>query len=883
MDAGNAAMVKMHRAARRKALTFGSLLLWLGMVSSAAAQPVTGHASTDDFLDVVFVGVAAEGRLGDAAGPDPELVLAQDLTMPIQTGQFVWQTGQSYGWSLGYQPESFGGRIEFRFQGALFTMPTATPFNSIYVLASAERPDTVIQVGSLVIGPSPGMGGGGTTIFETAMPGTPAKARADGNGTGLDVLRISNVALTDGFTLGGRVTAFFDELDPPAGSELTFQVYLAVAPEVPGGGVDSDGDLVADPDDNCPYDPNPNQADFDDDDIGDACDNCPLDFNPDQVDEDGDGAGSACDNCAMDCTVTFPATGTCSNRDQMDSDGDGVGDRCDNCRLAANPGQEDRDGDGTGDACEANIVRLDIGAPPPDPGGGGGGQQVVTDIDVSIECAQEVGSASVGLNLTGSGVNFVGFGGCDPPGDPSDPNTPVDNMQSCAGSGPPLLGQNVDPTQSFTLGPGITSGTVPDGMVILRLFGSTATGGLLCTQQNVQNGDTVLLGKLQLEDYTGGFNPLSEAGFDTLGLSFLTGPPENGGEGSAIEAELVIFRVNPPGAIDAVIEVRTAVGSPEGVYQLSVQSSQQIGRLAVGLTMPGATKTNSRFGGCDVEPVAGADPALVADLRGCGSVAGAPIGTNVLRPTRLVSPEVYTYTYGPSAGPAPLEQETIYVALDSQASFSPNLAGLNGFGGDTLEFLGEVTFDAPSGAPQLTFTGITEALPGYASGPIQGPGGSIPPDNVALQSTFSPDLDTDNDGLPDENDRCLFLPNGGEGENLDSGGVAFVASPGVPGDRIGDFCTCGDPGRDGIVDNGVATTDAGLPIDDDVIGCQELLAGMPPPDPTAAERCQVLPGEPGTFNIVDLIVIELETQLEDSGTGDPLAGSLQSCSDADPL
>jgi hypothetical protein len=47
--------------------------------------------------------------------------------------------------------------------------------------------------------------------------------------------------------------------------------------------------------DNCPDDPNPDQADDDGDGVGDACDNCPQDPNPGQEDTDGDGIGDACD------------------------------------------------------------------------------------------------------------------------------------------------------------------------------------------------------------------------------------------------------------------------------------------------------------------------------------------------------------------------------------------------------------------------------------------------------------------------------------------------------------------------------------------------------------------------------------------------------------
>ena len=58
--------------------------------------------------------------------------------------------------------------------------------------------------------------------------------------------------------------------------------------------LDIDGDGIADEEDNCPDDPNNDQADADSDGLGDACDNCPSDVNPGQEDADSDGLGDAC-------------------------------------------------------------------------------------------------------------------------------------------------------------------------------------------------------------------------------------------------------------------------------------------------------------------------------------------------------------------------------------------------------------------------------------------------------------------------------------------------------------------------------------------------------------------------------------------------------------
>jgi hypothetical protein len=179
-----------------------------------------------------------------------------------------------------------------------------------------------------------------------------------------------------------------------------------ITPEPPVS-LDTDADGVFDYEDNCPFAPNPDQADFDGDRVGDACagdvdsdgvpdadDNCPQTPNSDQADQDGDGIGDSCAETSVDedtdgdgildvednCPYTF-------NPDQADEDGDRIGDACaetdtdgdfdgdgvpdgeDNCVDVPNPDQADVDGDGIGDACAGG----DGGE------GGDGGCVVVSD------------------------------------------------------------------------------------------------------------------------------------------------------------------------------------------------------------------------------------------------------------------------------------------------------------------------------------------------------------------------------------------------------------------------------------------------------------------------------------------------------------------------
>jgi imidazolonepropionase-like amidohydrolase len=106
---------------------------------------------------------------------------------------------------------------------------------------------------------------------------------------------------------------------------------------------DQDGDGIPDGADNCPTVFNPvfgvpfpiweEQPDHDLDGLGDVCDPCPFDEGdvcegPDPDDGDADGVKDDADNCPLE-----------PNADQADADQDGKGDACDDCAVA-NPGND---------------------------------------------------------------------------------------------------------------------------------------------------------------------------------------------------------------------------------------------------------------------------------------------------------------------------------------------------------------------------------------------------------------------------------------------------------------------------------------------------------------------------------------------------------------
>ena len=116
--------------------------------------------------------------------------------------------------------------------------------------------------------------------------------------------------------------------------------------------VDTDGDGLADTNDNCPNTSNTNQLDTDGDGQGNVCDE----------DDDNDGTADTNDCSPLNQSIHAGANEICGNGidencngnydDVCDMDGDGVPDANDNCPTISITNQLDTDNDGQGNVCD---------------------------------------------------------------------------------------------------------------------------------------------------------------------------------------------------------------------------------------------------------------------------------------------------------------------------------------------------------------------------------------------------------------------------------------------------------------------------------------------------------------------------------------------------
>jgi len=682
---------------------------------------------------------------------------------------------------------------------------------------------------------------------------------------------------------------------------------------------DNDGDGLGNPCDNCPDDANPDQADEDSDFAGDACDNCapgvcnpnvraPLNVctNKDQSDEDNDGVGFKCDNCPN--TPNGPDLGTCLSGDPLLVPSDCTEDADCGAGGFCSKDQENSNTPETigGDACEPSELNLSLddsvevaGASPAVFAAASLLAPTSTSVfNLFLFCGpRNISEANIGILLPvpASGMTpddiFDDFAEC---GDPSVGGEDLTTL-NCTNLGT-VLGPTVS-TDSSSLGPGITDPDDFDGLdisdrfVVLQLKGALP-GGLLCEafdpDADPPKQNVVELGPLNLSNLPGDSNPsLSEDGLLALDLVLL----KDAATGGAVASANIQTSVDVSGS--APVEISMSVvpnhddgedGRPAGRrFAVTMDTPDcdtdcdEILSIAFGLRGPvGIGPTEMVFGGCTTPDTAGDFP-----INRCDPRVDADLGPGVEH--AFIPDEGGTYTVDPNltqtctapgvplaccTGPETgnddppcgvIPEDTLMVAL--LGKFPPRFT-MNVPPGPAVVGVVEYLIDPlapPQAAPTIDFQGAT-AMPDVDSAVVS-IGGSIATNQVARVGSGNADLDGDEDDRGDNADNC---PNFFNPEQLNTGGLLFVGA----GDFIGNLCTCGDSGGDGIVDDGTVTeANENVATQDDVVACQKLLA-MPTTEAAeleAAKRCSVDSGAP-VPTILDLIILETElAQLGSSG------------------
>ncbi len=220
---------------------------------------------------------------------------------------------------------------------AIFAARGKSPFRAV-IEAEPKDVALVMRGGTILYGDD-------AVVAAAVDPAAPACDTVDVCGTPKRVCTLSQVGKTyDALKDSAKSYPAFQCGVPPSEPTCVPSRPLSVAGSSVYTGVpsdtDSDGDGLANDDDNCPRVFNPIrpldngvQGDADDDGRGDACDPCPTNGGTIQcevaeyLDRDGDGRPNVIDNCI-----------NLENANQADADKDGKGDVCDACPDAANPG-----------------------------------------------------------------------------------------------------------------------------------------------------------------------------------------------------------------------------------------------------------------------------------------------------------------------------------------------------------------------------------------------------------------------------------------------------------------------------------------------------------------------------------------------------------------
>ena len=182
----------------------------------ASAVIVTRHVATDaEMLSYIQnIAIVAEGRIGDRGGAATfELDLGDNTGSPATTAQYAWQSGVVEPFTLGY--DKVTNVATFTLGGRVLTYSPAVSFREFFVRTRAVDSGASVRVYDLVLN--------GQGVGDLSAANGP---------DGLDILAVSGVDLSQGFTLTGVAVLTWTGAAPTQ-SRLAFQIKIGNAPTVP--------------------------------------------------------------------------------------------------------------------------------------------------------------------------------------------------------------------------------------------------------------------------------------------------------------------------------------------------------------------------------------------------------------------------------------------------------------------------------------------------------------------------------------------------------------------------------------------------------------------------------------------------------------------------
>ncbi|MBM3320345.1 MAG: hypothetical protein FJY73_06685 [Candidatus Eisenbacteria bacterium] len=186
----------------------GVLLLVLAAAGPSRGTLATEHLSSDAVLLAILpeVSFVCEGRIGDREGTATfELDIGSSTSAHSETAQHGWSSGLEEPFEVSYHPAT--GIVTFALGAAMLTYAPDLPFTELFLRTRATLPGTSARLFDLSLS--------GETVNDASA--------ADGDASGIDILRIRGADLARGFALTGK--AVFEWTGTaPSQSRLALQI-----------------------------------------------------------------------------------------------------------------------------------------------------------------------------------------------------------------------------------------------------------------------------------------------------------------------------------------------------------------------------------------------------------------------------------------------------------------------------------------------------------------------------------------------------------------------------------------------------------------------------------------------------------------------------------